>query len=88
MRRMAWQRPRRFERYAHPEPLDAPMMVRAHLRYREVLTLSGSSPGLQVLADRCTLWITQDGVMDDIIMRPGERLILTEPRRVLLQGMR
>ena len=70
-----------------PEATDAPMMARVHLRYRDVLTLAGATPGLQVMADRCTLWITQDGVMDDTILRTGERFTFTGQRRVVLQGM-
>lgn len=73
---------------AIPEAVAAPMMARVHLGYREVLTLAGATPGLQVLSDRCTLWITQDGATDDVILRPGERLTLAQPGRVVLQGVR
>jgi hypothetical protein len=74
--------------HAVSEAFDAPMMARVHLGYRDVLAVQGATPGLQILCDRCTLWITQDGAMDDVILRPGERFTLAKPGRVVLQGMR
>jgi hypothetical protein len=63
------------------------MMARVHLGYREVLSLTSVTPGLQILSDRCTLWLTQDGVMDDVILRPGERYAVPQSQRVVQQGM-
>jgi hypothetical protein len=70
------------------EAIDAPMMARVHLGHRDVLTLAGGTPGLQILSDRCTIWLTEDGAMDDVILKPGERYTVSRQRRVVLQGMR
>ncbi len=72
---------------AVPQAIDATMMARVHLGYREVLSLTSVTPGLQIVSDRCTLWLTQDGMIDDLILRPGERYTAPQSQRVVLQGM-
>lgn len=73
---------------AVPAIVEMPTILRVHLTYRESLVLKRVTPGLQILADRCTLLVTQEGVLDDVLLRPGERFMVREGRRLVLQGMR
>ena len=63
--------------------LDAPILT---LRPGQLIVLD-DAVGTRIQACRGTVWVTEDGDLDDHIVAAGESLVVTRGGRTLVQAM-
>ena len=63
-------------------------MVEVALEPDEVFILKGDQRGGRLAALHGNLWVTQQGDLEDFVLRPGERFTVTRRGKVVVQAMR
>ncbi len=60
--------------------------VEIQLTAKDLFRLSGDARGTQIASASGSLWVTQQGDLEDHLLRQGERLTVTQKGTVLIQG--
>ena len=63
--------------------IESPLLT---LQPGQVLRLD-DAVGTRIVAQRGTVWVTEEGALDDHIVGPGESLVVTRAGRTLVQAM-
>ena len=63
--------------------LEAPLLT---LQPGQVVALDDAI-GIRIVAQRGTVWVTEEGDHSDHILRPGEARVVRKPGRTLVQAM-
>lgn len=73
---------------ARPRATDVMHRFRIHLTAGRTELMAPTQRGITVCCHAGTLWITQDGELDDVILNAGESFTAQRRRDLLLYAMR